>query len=155
MQPVSPPWACGTMWSESPCHHRTGTLTLIHPTTGESENAPPSEFTHSQDAADKAGNDGVTFRYDPSDPTPTLGGRTLSGSMGVKDNRPLESRPDVRSFTTDPLPTFKLTIYDRPTHYVLWTISQTIDPANLQKTHDKNFDTALDSVVQQFEAITK
>jgi hypothetical protein len=57
--------------------------------------------------------------------------------------------------TTDPLPTFKLTIYDRPTHYALWTISQTVDPAALQKTHDKNFDTALDSVVQQFEAITK
>ncbi|WP_263378781.1 hypothetical protein [Granulicella paludicola] len=62
---------------------------------------------------------------------------------------------DKSKGTTDPLPTFKLTIYDRPTHYVLWTISQTIDPANLQKTHDKNFDTALDSLLSQFEAVTK
>lgn len=47
----------------------------------------------------------VSFRYDPADPTPTVGGRTLTGSMGVKDNRALESRPDVVTFTTDPLPT--------------------------------------------------
>jgi len=50
---------------------------------------------------------------------------------------------------SDPLPTFKLTVFDRPTHYVLWTVSQTIDPANLQKTHDKNFDDALSSLLQQ------
>ncbi|MFF5080021.1 CocE/NonD family hydrolase [Actinoplanes sp. NPDC000266] len=47
----------------------------------------------------------VSFRYDPRRPTPTVGGRTLTGSMGVKDNRKLESRPDVVIFTTDPLPT--------------------------------------------------
>jgi len=51
--------------------------------------------------------------------------------------------------TADPLPTFKLIVYDRPSHYVLWTITQTIDPANLQKTHDKNFDTALDLLIAQ------
>jgi hypothetical protein len=47
----------------------------------------------------------VSFRYDPADPTPALGGRTLTRSMGVKDNRRLEQRPDVVTFTTDPLPT--------------------------------------------------
>ena len=47
----------------------------------------------------------VSFRYDPSDPTPGLGGRTLNGSTGIKDNRGLETRPDVVTFTTDPLPT--------------------------------------------------
>ncbi|XVV11790.1 CocE/NonD family hydrolase [Actinoplanes sp. CA-131856] len=47
----------------------------------------------------------VSFRYDPRRPTPTVGGRTLTGSMGVKDNRKLESRTDVVTFTTDPLPT--------------------------------------------------
>ncbi|MEU4425131.1 CocE/NonD family hydrolase [Actinoplanes sp. NPDC024001] len=45
------------------------------------------------------------FRYDPADPTPSVGGRTLTGSMGVRDNRTLESRADVVTFTTDPLPT--------------------------------------------------
>jgi putative CocE/NonD family hydrolase len=47
----------------------------------------------------------VSFVYDPADPTPSLGGRTLTGTMGVKDNGPLEARPDVLTFTTDPLPT--------------------------------------------------
>jgi hypothetical protein len=56
---------------------------------------------------------------------------------------------DKQKGTGDPLPTFKLIVYDRPTHYVLWTITQTIDPANLQKTHDKNFDSALDSLLDQ------
>jgi predicted acyl esterase len=46
----------------------------------------------------------VRFRYDPADPTPTLGGRTLTGSMGVKDNQGLESRPDVVTFTSAALP---------------------------------------------------
>ncbi|GIE83905.1 CocE/NonD family hydrolase [Actinoplanes regularis] len=52
------------------------------------------------------GSEGVAeFRYDPADPTPSAGGRTLTGSMGVKDNRALEARRDVLVFTTDPLPT--------------------------------------------------
>jgi putative CocE/NonD family hydrolase len=49
--------------------------------------------------------DVVSFRYDPTDPTPSVGGRTLSGSMGVKDNRALEARPDVVTFTSPPLTT--------------------------------------------------
>jgi hypothetical protein len=56
---------------------------------------------------------------------------------------------DKKKGTEDALPAFTLTIYDRATHYVLWTISQTIDQANLQKTHDKNFDDALDLLVKQ------
>jgi hypothetical protein len=49
----------------------------------------------------------------------------------------------------DPLPTFKLTVYDRASHYILWTVMQTIDPAALQKTHDRNFDVALDLLLKQ------
>jgi putative CocE/NonD family hydrolase len=49
------------------------------------------------DAAD------TTFTYDPADPTPGVGDRLLSFRAGVRDNRPLESRPDVITFTTDPL----------------------------------------------------
>jgi uncharacterized protein len=52
------------------------------------------------------GPEGVAeFVYDPADPTPSVGGRTLTGSMGVRDNRALEARRDVLTFTTDPLPT--------------------------------------------------
>jgi uncharacterized protein len=43
------------------------------------------------------------FRYDPSDPTPSVGGATMSPSAGVRDNQPLEQRADVLVFSTQPL----------------------------------------------------
>jgi uncharacterized protein len=43
------------------------------------------------------------FRYDPADPTPTVGGAILSLSAGVRDNRPVEQRPDVLVFSSEPL----------------------------------------------------
>ena len=70
----------------------------------------------------------------------------LSSPLGPLGN-------DKQKGTADPLPTFKLIVYDRPTHYVLWTITQTVDPANLQKTHDKNFDLALDSLFDQMNQL--
>jgi hypothetical protein len=51
---------------------------------------------------------------------------------------------------SDPLPMFRLTVYDRKTHYILWTVSSSIELAYLQKTHDKNFDMALTEVLDQF-----
>jgi uncharacterized protein len=43
------------------------------------------------------------FRYDPADPTPSLGGPVgLSGRARV-DNRVLEARPDVLTYTSEPL----------------------------------------------------
>jgi putative CocE/NonD family hydrolase len=40
------------------------------------------------------------FRYDPSDPTPAIGGRRLTSEAGVQDNKDLEARRDVLTFTT-------------------------------------------------------
>ncbi len=45
----------------------------------------------------------TTFTYDPMDPTPSVGGRILAHSAGQRDNRQLEARDDVRTFTTAPL----------------------------------------------------
>jgi putative CocE/NonD family hydrolase len=47
---------------------------------------------------------GDRYRYDPSDPTPSLGGPVLLAQRPVVANRPLEERPDVLTYTTDPLP---------------------------------------------------
>jgi putative CocE/NonD family hydrolase len=45
-----------------------------------------------------------TFRYDPADPTPSVGGRIMSmTSAGSRDNTGLERRRDVLTFTTPPL----------------------------------------------------
>lgn len=45
----------------------------------------------------------ATFRYDPADPTPSVGGRVLTAGAGVRDNRKMEGRADVVTFTTEPL----------------------------------------------------
>jgi putative CocE/NonD family hydrolase len=45
----------------------------------------------------------VSFRYDPADPTPSVGGATISLTAGVRDNRPVEQRPDVLVFSSEPL----------------------------------------------------
>jgi uncharacterized protein len=46
----------------------------------------------------------AVFRYDPADPTPAVGGPRLVGNLaGRRDNRALEARPDVLTFTSAPL----------------------------------------------------
>ena len=66
-----------------------GTLATHEPASGK-------------DSGKDAGTD-VSFRYDPADPTPSVGGATLSVTAGVRDNRPVEQRPDVLVFTSEPL----------------------------------------------------
>ena len=54
---------------------------------------------------------------------------------------------------SDPLPMFRLVVYDRKTHYVLWAMTQSVEIAYLQKTHDRNFDDALTALHLEFEAL--
>ena len=45
-----------------------------------------------------------TYRYDPADPTPSVGGPLLQAkTSGPRDNRPLEARADVLSYTSEVL----------------------------------------------------
>lgn len=44
-----------------------------------------------------------TYRYDPTDPTPSAGGATNETIAGPADNTALEQRADVVTFTSDPL----------------------------------------------------
>jgi putative CocE/NonD family hydrolase len=43
------------------------------------------------------------YTYDPADPTPNVGGALLSRHAGAHDNRQLEARADVLTYTTAPL----------------------------------------------------
>src|SRR5579875_4141283 len=66
----------------------------LHPDGRLATSAPPSsEPDH--------------YRYDPNDPTPAVGGamENLDRKAGAKDNRGLEARPDILTYTTDPLAT--------------------------------------------------
>ena len=54
---------------------------------------------------------------------------------------------DKQKGASEPVPEFRLTIYDRKSHYILWTLSESIRVALLQKTHDRNFDEALSKLL--------
>lgn len=43
------------------------------------------------------------YRYDPADPTPSIGGTSLTANSGPRDNRKLEARKDVLVYTSAPL----------------------------------------------------
>ena len=63
--------------------------------------------------------------------------------------------PNKSTGASDPLPMFRLVIYDRRTHYILWALTESIDKANLQKNHDKNFDVALEELTNDLKRITQ
>lgn len=48
-------------------------------------------------------------------------------------------------------PMFRLVVYDANTHFVLWTLTESIEPALTQKNRDKNFDQALGNLVADFQ----
>jgi putative CocE/NonD family hydrolase len=72
---------------------------------------PPAETVHFyfhadgklQPAKPPAGEASVSYKYDPDNPVPTLGGQNVNLPKGPMDQRRVESRPDVLLFTTDPL----------------------------------------------------
>ena len=65
------------------------------------------------------------------------------------------SNADKSKGASDPLPMVRLVIYDRPTHYVLWALTESIAPADRQKTHDHNFDEAVANLVLDAGRLTK
>jgi hypothetical protein len=54
---------------------------------------------------------------------------------------------------SDPLPMFHLAIYDRKSHYTLWALTESIDPALSQKTHDHNLDEALTALTEDLKSL--
>ena len=56
--------------------------------------------------------------------------------------------------SSDPVPMFRLVVYDRKTHVILWAFTQSIDIAFKQKTHDRNFDEALTALLLEFEGLS-
>jgi putative CocE/NonD family hydrolase len=55
----------------------------------------------SRDAGD--GDGSSSFRYDPADPTPSVGGQLTTPQAGPQDNGAIEARPDVLVFSSEPL----------------------------------------------------
>ncbi|MGA3101220.1 MAG: hypothetical protein ABSD61_05100 [Terracidiphilus sp.] len=105
---------------------------LPHLFTGD-QDRPYTEFY----AALKANGD-YTLATDPSQADLVLELRLWSQQVPL-NNGPLNT-----------LPMFRLVIYDSKSHYALWTITQSIEPAVLQKNQDRNLDQALSGVLSKF-----
>ncbi len=71
------------------------------PDTGERRLFVGPGGSLSQEPAPAIGSD--RYVYDPGQPTPSVGGPVLLEPNAVLDNRRLEARPDVLTFTTTPL----------------------------------------------------
>lgn len=56
--------------------------------------------------------------------------------------------------TFNSVPEFRLVIYDTKSHYILWTITNSIDMAARKNVSDKHFDSALTDLLNQFLQIT-
>ncbi|MGC2637293.1 MAG: hypothetical protein WA294_08930 [Acidobacteriaceae bacterium] len=54
----------------------------------------------------------------------------------------------------DPLPQFRLVVYDAKNHYVLWALTSEIEFAYSRKNHDRNFDQSLSNLLHAFEQVS-
>lgn len=61
--------------------------------------------------------------------------------------------PSKANGASDPLPMLRLVVYDRKTHYILWAVTESVDPAYIQKTHDHNLDDAIKAILADFEKV--
>jgi len=81
-------------WRELPEWPPPSTEQVLHPGPAGSLGVEPAPD----------GSAPVTFTYDPTDPTPTVGGRLLAATTaGYRDDTALARRADVRTFDTAPL----------------------------------------------------
>jgi hypothetical protein len=64
------------------------------------------------------------------------------------------ARPDSGDPTTGPLPMLRLVVYDRATHYILWTITEPVEGAILVKTFNRNLDNAIQATLKDFERVS-
>jgi putative CocE/NonD family hydrolase len=82
-------------WRHLPAWPPASTDRVLHlqPGGGLDDHPPPAD------------GDPTAFTFDPADPTPSVGGRMVNPRWsGHRDNRSLEERPDVVTFTGPPLP---------------------------------------------------
>ena len=65
------------------------------------------------------------------------------------------TNPDKAKGASDPLPIVYLTILDRRSHYTLWTVTESVSIAWFQKSHDRNLDDAIDSLLVEVENLPR
>jgi len=93
------------------------------PMTGELRLWPSHDGVLARDQPSEQAGAADRYRYDPADPTPSLGGPVLLVREPVLDNRPLEARPDVLTYTSAPLESTLETL--GPVRVELWVRATT------------------------------
>ena len=63
------------------------------------------------------------------------------------------SNANKQKGASDPLPMFRLVIYDAKTRFVLWALTESIEEAYVQRTHDRNFDESLGMLVGDLKQV--
>ena len=63
------------------------------------------------------------------------------------------TNPDKQNGAADQRPMFRLVIYDRPTHYVLWALTEPVLTAYRQEAHDRNFDEAIVNLISALQEL--
>jgi hypothetical protein len=63
------------------------------------------------------------------------------------------SNANKQKGASDPLPMFRLVIYDAKTRFVLWALTESIEEAYAQKTHDRNFDESLGLLIGDLKQV--
>ena len=76
----------------------------------------------------------LSYKYDPNNPVPTVGGANLIITKGPKDQRPVENRPDVLLFTSGELK--KSVEITGPVKVRLWASSTATDTGFTAKLCD-------------------
>jgi hypothetical protein len=64
-------------------------------------------------------------------------------------------QPSKQLGAADPRPTLRLEIYDTRSHFLIWAITQPVEMAVLQKTHDRNFDESLSVLVTHLQELMR
>jgi hypothetical protein len=63
------------------------------------------------------------------------------------------SNANKQKGASDPVPMFRLVIYDAKTRFVLWALTDSIEEAYVQKTHDRDFDESLGMLVGDLKQV--
>lgn len=93
MGPFDGESSSGNVWKSSDVWPIPSKETLFYLTDGKKLNKEIPTFAKGE----------ASYKYDPNHPIPTIGGNNLFLESGPKDQRVIEGRDDVLTFTLDPL----------------------------------------------------
>jgi putative CocE/NonD family hydrolase len=91
-EPISIEVTGGAGWRQVPTWPPAATIQRWHLRPGQALSLAPPEPSPPEQ-----------YRYDPAEPTPAVGGASTGRAGGPRDNRELEARPDVLTFSSGPL----------------------------------------------------